>query len=233
MADVWVLIPTAQKLHVPQVLQKWATRGYKIGIFVDPGPVDLGDVPLGLLMMGSYPGVWRAWNALAKAAFACSADVVVLAGDDMEPDPMKDAQELAREYLQRFPDGFGIMQPCGDPQGDRINGVPNSGRICGSPWIGRAWAERAYGGRGPVNGNYIAFYADEELKIVAERFNALWMRPDVSQFHLHWSWGHLPKQDYHERNQKSWTHDKEKFDHQVAEGFPDADPLVSNKAVEL
>jgi hypothetical protein len=219
MREVYVCVPTALKAHVPEQLKKWANQGYKIALFVDPGPVDLGDIPIALLMMGTYPGIWRAWNALAKAVMACGADVAVLIGDDMDPDPNKNAQELAEEYLARFPEGFGVMQPCGDPQGMGLDtnsaskeSVPAAARICGSPWVGRGWVHRAYWGEGPVNGNYWAFYSDEEMKLVAERRGLLWMRPDVSQFHRHWSWQHMPKQPYHERNQKRWEADKALFE---------------------
>ncbi len=214
--NVYVLIPTAQKEHVGDVLAKWRAQGYKIGLFCDPGFVR---VHCDLLIQQRYPGIWKAWNMLAKAAFANDADVVVLAGDDMWPDPHRNAEQIALEYLQRFPSGFGIMQPTGDMQGDLVDGQPNAGRICGSPWFGKQWCISGYGGEGPVNGNYTAFYADEELQIIAAGLGKLWQRPDLIQKHLHWSWGHLPKQEYHDRNQKSWEADKALFDRRKAEGF--------------
>jgi hypothetical protein len=229
MADrqVWVCIPTAQKKHVPGILEKWDKAGYQIALWVDPGPT-IDNLTCGLLMMGGYPGVWRAWNALAKACFAVGADVVVLAGDDMEPDPNKNAQEIAAEYFGRFPKGDGVMQPCGDPQGMDFDSnrpelkekIPAAARICGSPWIGKSWGLLHNDGEGPVNGNYYAFYADEELKLVAEKMGLLWMRPDLSQFHLHWSWQHLPRRTYHERNQKRWAEDKAIFEARKKAGFP-------------
>lgn len=215
--NVYVLMPTAQKAHVPEVLGKWRDMGYKIGLFCDPGFVK---VQHDMLIQMPYPGVWKAWNMLAKAAFANNADVVVLAGDDMLPDPIRSAQVLAVEYLERFPTGFGIMQPTGDTQGEKIGEQYNAGRICGSPWFGKRWCLDGYGGEGPVNGNYTAFYADEELQIIASGLGRLWQRPEVSQLHLHWSWGHLPKQEYHDRNQKHWEADKALFDKRKVEGFP-------------
>lgn len=225
MLDVWVLIPTAQKAHVPAQLEKWSNQGYRIGLFVDPGPL-LDNLPVSMMIMAPYPGVWRAWNTLSKAAFAQGADVVCLAGDDMDPDPILNAQALAEQYLAHFPGGGGVMQPCGDPQGDKIGGWSNAGRICGSPWFGRGWNTFAYRGLGPVNGDYVAFYADEELKIIAEKMNLLWMRPDVTQYHRHWSWRHLPKQPYHDRNQKFWDVDHKLFDARKAQDWPGADPCV-------
>ena len=212
MRDVWVCIPTAQKSHVPAQLRKWQDQGYKLALFVDPGPVDLPEIDLGILIMAKYPGVWRAWNALAKSVMACGADVCVLAGDDMDPDPTKNAQEIAEEYLARFPAGEGVMQPCGDPKGDLIDGWRNAGRICGSPWMGKKWVRDAYGGDGPVCGLYDSFYADEELLNYAGNAGVLWRREDLNQKHRHWSWGFLPKQEYHDRNQLRWDADHTLFD---------------------
>lgn len=217
--NVYVLIPTAQKEHVPRVLSQWRDRGYKVGLFCDPGFVK---VTCDMLIQSRYPGVWKAWNMLAKTAFANDADVVVLAGDDMLPDPIRSAQVIATEYLERFPAGFGVMQPTGDTQGELIDGQHNAGRICGSPWFGKQWCLSGYGGEGPVNGNYGAFYADEELQIITKGLGILWQRPDLTQLHLHWSFaGGLPRQEYHERNQKeSWEADKALFEKRKAEGFP-------------
>lgn len=216
---VYALFPTALKDHCNYIFPKWRSKGYSLGLYVDPGC----DHPCDLLIRGAYPGVWNAWNALARAAVASGADVCVLAGDDMLCDPQKTAEEIGSEYLDRWPDGFGVMQPCGDPQGSDESGRSAAARICGSPWVGKEWIKRAYLGNGPVNGKYGAFYADEELKYIAERSGRLWMRQDLIQFHMHWSFsGGLTKQPYHERNSNlHWKNDKSIFEFQKANGFPD------------
>lgn len=216
MSNVYVLIPTVLKQHALQIIEMWKAKGYKVGLFVDPGQ----DAKCELLIRGAYPGVWNAWNALARAAVACGADVCVLAGDDMEPDPNHTAQEVAEAYFRRFPAGDGVLQPCGDPQGMDDSGKPAAARICGSPWIGREWIKRAYQGNGPVDGKYNAFYADESLYHVAQKLGKLWMDPTLSQFHRHWSWGHLPRQSYHERNQRRWAEDRAMFERDLEAGFP-------------
>jgi len=224
--NVWVCIPTALRAHVQSTLKKWKDQGYLVALFLDPETAPVQHLTVSamayadLTLYSKYPGVWRAWNALAKAVMACGADVCVLAGDDMDPDPNFSAQRIAKQYLERFPDGWGIMQPTGDRQGDIINGRWNSQRICGSPWIGREWVAKAYGGHGPVCGDYTAFYADEELQIVGEKFGLLVQRDDLSQFHRHWSFGHLKQQDYHARNQKGWDSDHDLFNMRKGLDFP-------------
>jgi hypothetical protein len=217
MLNIYVLIPTVLKEHTSHIFGLWKAKGYKLGLFVDPGQ----DAACDLIIRSKYPGVWNAWNALAKAAVSCGADCVVLAGDDMEPDPNHTAQEIGQAYLQRFPHGEGIMQPCGDPQGIDDSGRPAAARICGSPWMGKEWIKRAYQGNGPVDGRYWAFYADESLYHVAGNLDKLWMEPSLSHFHRHWSWHHLPRQPYHERNQTKWSADKRMFEESLTAGFPE------------
>lgn len=219
---VWAVMPSAQAAHVPEQLDKWQAAGYTLGVMVDPGKLklDLGLRDQDMLIQCPYPGVWKAWNLLAKAAVAHGADAVVMLGDDMDPDPTKDAQTIAQEYLHRFPDGFGVMQPCGDPQGELIDGKRNAARICGSPWVGRGWITRAYMGYGPVCDEYKRFYADEELPLIAQRLGVMWWRLDLMQYHRHWSWGHMKKQDYHERDSGLFKPDRDVFNRRRAEGFP-------------
>jgi hypothetical protein len=76
-----------------------------------------------------------------------------------------------------------------------------------------------------VDGRYNAFYADESLKHVAEKLGKLWMEPTLSHYHRHWSWNHLPRQAYHERNQKRWLEDKQLFEQGLAKGFPEGEWL--------
>ena len=54
----------------------------------------------------------------------------------------------------------------------------------------------------------------------AERLGVMWWRPDLQQFHRHWSWGHNKKQDYHEKNQAHWNADQETFRGRKEAGFP-------------
>lgn len=210
--SVWVVMPTACAPHVPATIALWKARGYRVALFCDPGKQVSG---ADLIVTAEYPGVWNACNVAAHAALGSGADVCLFAGDDMDPDPHHSAEELAAQYLERFPGGFGLMQPCGDPQGENA-----ARRICGSAWFGRRWIHEAYEGRGPTNGDYWHYFGDEELACVGEMLGVLWWRPDLTQYHRHWSWGHMPKQPYHTRNQTRWHQDRDLFVRRKAEGFP-------------
>lgn len=222
---VHVLIPTAQRSHANAILRKWRAAGYCVGVFIDPGQIRLDSFDW--MIQAPYPGVWRAWNALARAAVAMGAEACFLVGDDMEPPRECSPSELYSQFYDRFPSGFGVMQGTGDHQGDVIDGKFASQRICGSPFIGASWVKYAYRGNGPVDGRYEAFYADESLLHVARQRGVLWQRDDVCIFHNHWSWGHLPRQDYHHRNDRnSWVKDKTLFEESLAAGFPEGARLV-------
>jgi len=138
----------------------------------------------------------------------------VIGGDDTLPDPNKRADEIARECSNYFGykhgyaakcavakgesiadtyqrcygafqdawkqgETFGVMQPTGDRYaGGQID------RICGSAWIGREFAKRAYLGNGPLWPDYTHMFVDEELQEVAKRYGVLWQRPDLTQLHM-------------------------------------------------
>ena len=219
--NVYVLMPVAKKERAAAAAGRWMKRGYRMLFYQNKGTEQFTNE---VTLVDNYFGVWNACNKLALLAQCLDRihkmDACVFAGDDMEPDPMKTANEICREYLDKYPDGEGVMQPSGDPQGVDASGLPAAGRICGSAWFGRDWIERSYGGRGPTNAAYWHFYADEELALVAAKLGLLWWRPDLSQMHLHWSWGHMPRQDYHERNQQHWDDDKALFLARQGAGFP-------------
>ena len=217
--SVFVLMPTAMADHAWDTFSKWKAMGYKLALFTDKNITAI-DENFSLHIRGDYPGVWNACNALAKATVSLGSDVCVFAGDDMHPDPHHDAQEIGRQYLEKFPQGQGVMQPCGDPQGMDATGKPAAARICGSAWFGRQWINQSYGSSGPTNGAYWHFYSDEELALVAEREGVLWWREDLIQDHLHWSYGRNQMQPYHARNQEHWDRDKELFIKRKEAGFP-------------
>lgn len=225
--NVYVLMPVAKQERAVAAAQRWKAKGYKMLFFQDAGTAPYTTEPT---LVDEYKGVWEACNRLARIAAQYGSDVCVFAGDDMDPDPKHTAEEIALEYLERFPDGYGVMQPCGDPQAVDETGRPAAARICGSAWFGQGWIKRAYQGHGPTNAQYWHFYADEELALVAESLGVLWWRPDLTQFHHHWSFGWTPIQEYHKRNQTFWEKDQALFFARKANGFPGHEPAEGVKA---
>jgi hypothetical protein len=142
---------------------------------------------------------------------------VVSGGDDMLPDPNHSAQELARQFLERFPDTFGVMQPHGDE-------FLAARRYCGSPFLGRAWCDAMYAGKGPMYGAYHHNYADNELYWLAKGLGALWERPDLSHFHDHFTRDGRAQPAYWSTVKRHDLHDCLLYYARVHEGFPGHEP---------
>ncbi|MGP1347812.1 MAG: hypothetical protein ACTS3F_14240 [Phycisphaerales bacterium] len=176
--EVWFAIPSASPERCRAHLPAWRDMGYRIAILQNH---ERGDIPADITVWADvYPGWAASVNRLARTIVPRSADIVVTGGDDMLPDPTMDAEAIARQFLERFPDTFGVMQPTGD-------GFMNASEYCGSPWMGRGWLDHAYGGAGPMHDGYRHNWADHELHWVARGLGALWQRPDLSQHHAHFS----------------------------------------------
>lgn len=220
--SVWFAIPSANYQMAIKTLPKWRDQGYRIAIMLDEG------APCPLLNADFvYSGTFRSWaievNHLARRIYLTNRNMtaVVTGGDDIYPCEDKTAHELEAEFLEHFPDTFGIMQPVGD-------GFCGNGQAAVSPWLGREWIRRGYGGQGPLYECYQHFCPDTELCAVARHLGIYWERPDVSQFHAHWT--RLPQGE-----RKPWAHldhaqasrqiDSQLFQARKATGFPGSAPL--------
>lgn len=180
--SVWFAIPSKRpRAEADAVLAKWRALGYRVAVFRDPGDEPLSEVDAVLSM--PYPGYARAVNALCASVLLLDegAEWIVTGGDDIEPDPHNPAGEIAAQCSKHFSGTCGVMQPTGDPWVDY-----SIERICGSPWMGRKFCERANGGRGPLWHEYAHMFCDEELQHVAIKLGILWQRRDLIQVHNHW-----------------------------------------------
>ncbi|MGD9790373.1 MAG: hypothetical protein AB7Q00_01045 [Phycisphaerales bacterium] len=176
--EVWFAIPSANPEKCRKVLPKWREMGYKIAVLQNH---ERGDIPTDLTVwFDSYPGWAASVNILCQQIVPESCPIVVSGGDDMLPDPNHTAQELGRQFLERFPDTFGVMQPHGDE-------FMVARRYCGSPFIGRAWFSTMYNGKGAMYSGYRHNWADNELYWLAKGLGVLWERPDLSHFHDHFT----------------------------------------------
>jgi hypothetical protein len=184
--SVWVVFPSAAPVEqARRYVAAWRERGYRVMVMVDD------DRKLGAdfgVWSAGYGGYARAVNKLAHAVLGDlgeawnggGGDWVVAAADDVWPGD-HDPEQVARECEEHFGGTLGVMQPTGDPWRD--HGIE---KYAGSPWLGREWCERAYGGRGPLNPDYYHFYCDTELQQVAQRCGVFWQRRDLTHWHYQW-----------------------------------------------
>lgn len=215
MADlsIWAAWPTVHVEQSKKMVAKWKALGYKTAVLVNP-PLgfDCGIGADRILVQSKWCGFPAAANQLCHNL---PADIVVLVGDDVYPDTTRNAQHIGKEFVKRFPDLFGVMQPTGDDFA--------STSICAvSPWIGRAFIEKAYGGKGPFCEEYFHYYSDHELQIVASRMKAFEQRPDLVQFHDHWQRRGEQRPPHLKPALKMWHKDKGTFTRRESNGFPNA-----------
>ncbi len=190
-------------------LLEWRWQGYHVIIQRDPGEADIELEKVVNVVTRQYRGYAESVNHLTRIALGEGAEWIVCAGDDMYPDPHKDAETIARECSGHFrtqaiqhalnggPDynggqldalaTFGVVQPTGDRW--LVNGPgtkPGSECVAGSPWMGREWCRRINQGRGPLWEEYFHCGEDEELQEVAIKYGVFWQRPDLTHHHEHW-----------------------------------------------
>jgi len=247
------------------VIAQWKAQGYRIALWrnddayhADFG-LEGGDHSDKVVSPGYYPGYATVVNELAKIVLKDDpeCDWIVCAGDDTLPDPNKRADEIAAECSKYFryktppPEGlqadqqydwrvahktFGVMQPTGDPWEDSHPGEKRLiRRVAGSPWLGRAWCERANQGKGPLWPEYTHQFVDEELQNVAIKLGVFWQREDLTHLHQHWGrpkpgelMGHsrnMPEFLKEANSEEHWNKFKALFESRKAAGFPGHEPL--------
>lgn len=228
--SVWYCIPSARpRVEANLALSQWRERGYKIALWRDTDD----DAPIcNLLLFGAYPGYPKAVNALVKEVLALDPEYhwIAIGGDDTYPDNHTPG-DIARECTEHFGGTFGVMQPTGDRWADG-----SIDRICGSPWLGREFCERMYGGKGPLCDEYRHMFADEELFELAVKLDVLWQRRDLTHFHNHfcrvenavdWDKGRATMPEFlrEANSQEHWRKYKALFASRKAAGFPGYEPL--------
>jgi hypothetical protein len=208
--SVWVVCPSKRPTEeVNRWAEKWRARGYKIALWRDDMNFPFG-VANYIRSEPTYPGYAVAVNSLIRDVLQTddACEWAVAAADDVEPDLNHTGDEIAVQCGRYFCNldidkpwhgvphipraTFGVMQPTGDRWGtfpDHPDPTQRSAyidRVCGSPWLGREFCKRMYGGNGPYWPEYRHMGVDEELQAVALKLDVLWQRPDLIHFHQHW-----------------------------------------------
>ncbi len=206
---VWVCIPSARPVpEVREWMKAWRKQGYKIALYRNTVDDLVGMDPelhADWCLCGEYPGYAQASNQLAAEILRMNpaCEWLVFGGDDVTCDMSHTADEIAAQCSDHFRDDsirtiglqgetFGVMQPTGDRWGDDAaaramwpDAPAMIDRICGSPWIGREFARRVNGGKGPLWPEYFHNWADEELQNVAIKLGCFWQRRDLIHYHNH------------------------------------------------
>jgi hypothetical protein len=174
----WVVWPTCQPEIASRQVAKWRDLSYHVGLLVE-GEADIPGADF-IIRQEKWRGFPAAANMLCAEAIKRGAKVVCVAGDDIEPDPQTPGPEILDRYHKHFPDDYGVMQPTGDKFGAFDT-------CCISPWIGRQFIERTYGGSGPYFEGYNHCFCDKELQDVAKKLERFYQVPNLCQRHNHWT----------------------------------------------
>jgi len=239
--SVWLCMPSKRPVAEAQpVIDAWLKMGYRVAV-----QRDLTDELLhcDINCMRGYSGYPEAATYLIHEVMSedAGAEWFVCAGDDITPDPHKRADEIAEEcnhhfstlYIpdKAFPGTFGVMQPTGDRWGEGYRWKPKEAHIdciAGSPWIGREFARRMYGGCGPYWTGYFHMFDDEELQCVATMMEIFWQRPDITHYHNHCprEGGKAPAFLARAYGKENWNKSKAMFMERKAKGFPGHEPIL-------
>lgn len=193
--SVWYCIPSAKPVPEAQAcVNAWRAMGYKVALYRDAENSREPEIDADVVVYLEYDGYAKAVNMLANAILLRDPECewIVTGGDDTIPDQTKRAEVIALECTQHFAGTFGVMQPTGDrwgadPAQPNFVGSAYIDRVAGSPWLGRAWCERAHGGQGPLHPDFAHMFVDEALRGAAVTLKCYWERPDLTHFHDHWA----------------------------------------------
>lgn len=249
--SVWFAVPSARPAaERDPILKLWREKGYKIALFLDQPE----HAPADFIFTGKYPGYSMAVNTLVAHILATDprAEWIVTGGDDTEPDPNRWADEIALECSVHFAElhalrpipsrisneTFGVMQPTGDRWGEnepwnRLHYPTQPAyidRICGSPWMGRTFCERMYGGNGPMWPEFWHMFNDEHMQEVCLKLGILWQRRDLTHHHHHAQrnpmTAKVPEFLARAYSKDNWDKMKAIFERLKAGGFKESEDLL-------
>ena len=216
---IWFAIPSKRIPSEAEIcLSKWRALGYRIALWRDVGDPP---IPADLTLSGKYRGYHIAVNQLCQEILRTDEEAqwIVTGGDDIDPQPGMTAQFIGHQCTEHFAGTFGVMQPGGDKWG-----TPNS--FCGSPWMGREFCRRMYGGRGPFSEAYFHMYGDNEMWEVAEKLGILWPRPDLIHYHHHWQREGKEEPDFLKVADSCYAKLGQLFKERRESGFPGHEPIA-------
>lgn len=182
---VWLGMPSANIEMARKTFPVWKDFQYKIAI-ICPDKLkfeyeSLVDILYTESEIGGYRGWPKSVNFISNKLQ--NVDIIIAAGDDMFPDKNFTAYDLKNQFFEHFKGSFGVMQPYGDKFGSMA--CPECEPICGSAWLGKDFRNKINKGKGPMWEEYWHMWADTELYQVATKYNCLWIRNDLTQYHEH------------------------------------------------
>lgn len=218
--SVWCLMASNDPEACRGVLGLWRQQGYKTAVLQVGSPAEVGaDLTV---RTAADAGMVANLNYLAERVIPQSADLAVFATDHTGPDTVFTASELADQFFERFPNGFGVMQPSAELS-DRFTAP--------TPFIGRAWINGAYGGYGALHTGYRRWFG-AELCWAARALHAFWERADLTH---HMVTGRNAQTSATRRDhtaESEFLADRMFFEQRVRDGFAGCEPSGSKRLLD-
>ena len=223
---VWFALPSANLYMAKKTFPIWKQLGYKIAVICPDKYTREYSSLVDLMITESEIGGYRGWphavNHLSKVL--TQYDIIIAGGDDMYPDPNYEAHQLRLQFVRHFGGTCGVMQPYGDKFGSMA--YDTCEQICGSAWLGKEFRDRINNNNGPLWHEYWHMYADTELYQIAKKYNYLWVREDLSQYHEHRTRDKKNNNNFRPTIPPNNTAiAKKMYDNRKLLGFPGSEPI--------
>lgn len=214
------VIPTANPEMCSATFAKWREMGWDTYALVTSRDIAVENAT-GVFTQDEYPGWGNSFNLMAKWLEG-KYDWLATGGDDVLPDPVKDAITICEQCSEVFKCTMGICQPTADKWAFDKNGTAQP--ICYAPIIGAEFARTWNGGRGAFWPEYFHWFADAELYETANTLLYLWQRDDLYFEHRHpaRTGGAMPQ--YKLNIQHRWQADADLYGRRKHDGYPDHEP---------
>lgn len=222
MSAVWAVCPSIRPGG--GTLPLWSAAGYHVAVCRQGEPFPEADITF---PRTTYGGWSSSINFLIKFLLETSEpiDWFVACADDIAPDPHT-PDDIAAQLTEHFHGTFGVCQPTGDPWRDAGGRIIE--RYAGSPWIGREFARRINGGKGPL-WPYPHCFSDNEVMEVAQMLGVFWPRSDLTHWHAHWARGAEVKPDWWDATAGADYHaSRPLYEARKKAGFPGHEALPSS-----
>ncbi len=214
------LIPTANPALASECFAAWQSMGWDTFAVVE-GDAEIANAT-GVFRQTEYPGWGESFNRLARVLNG-RYDFLATGGDDITPDPTRDAATIGRELSEHFGGTFGVCQPSADRWAWDKDGTRSP--IAYAPIIGADFARRWNCRMGAFWPSYFQWFSDDELCRVTTAADLLWERPDLMFYHDHVSRDGRQTPWYKAEKHPRWQGDADLFKARQAAGFPGHEPI--------
>lgn len=219
---IWFCIPSANRPVALETLSIWKRQGYSVALQLDPDADPMPSSCCDLQFYRPYKGWAESVNFLMRKVLDTEKDctLLVTGGDDVMPDLNHSPLQIEDMFYERFPDGYGVMQPVGHGPTVPARKRKLQSQLAWSPLVGPNFAALSYGGNGPFHCGYFHCFVDNEMADVASQQGCWFPNENLTHDHLYFRWAGQPPTFYRKNIRRAHPHDQKLYWSRRAAGFP-------------